>query len=438
MTSAADPDLATFSSLPGQTRFSRGLAVLAVIPAALGLALGNPSLLALAAAPAIVLARARGKDPDPEGVSVGSALETRWVRRGDAPEVGLEARLELGNASALVHQPLPDAFALEEGSNLHLHPGDGTRSWALRPGAAARGEHELPPPEAVSVHPLLLAPPHRLERGEAAHLVVEPRAPAPYRARGIEGDGADPPGERQARHGVESTDFRELREYVPGDPVTRVNWKATARESTRDVELMVNEFETEARPAVWFFLDLDPSLDVGTTTATALDGAVASCIALVRRLARRGHRVGGTTYNGAEHTFHPEAGARRAREVARRLAPVEAGDGDEGLAAAAERVRCFLARANPAAVVLTRPEADPGGLLEGVRRIHALRPAREPPPVTLLVPEAPAADAAEAAARRVRARAARDELVRPGLGIRPVAEGAAALEEALAKGVAPR
>lgn len=424
--------------LTGQTPYSRGLAVLALLPATLGLALGNPALLVLAAAPALVLAQARGPEPDPEAAAVASRPEAERLRADEALPLRLEADLDLDRRLALVHQPLPEPFPLEAGTNVHLHGGDGAEAWGLEAGAAARGEHTLEPPEAVALHPLLLAPPRPLAEGRAHQVLVEPRAPPPDRVRGVVGPGRDPPGRRRARHGVESTDFRELREYVAGDPVNRVNWKATARESTRDVELMVNEFEAEARETVWFLLDLHPALDVGTTTRTALDDAVAATIALVRRLARRGHRVGGATYNGPRHAFHPEAGAARAREVARTLAPVEAGRGDEGLAAAAERERGFLARHDPAVVVVTRPEADPGGLLDGVRRLHALRPTREPPPVTVLTPEVPAADPAAAAARRLRSRVLREELARPGLRIRPLEEGAAGLQAALAKGVARR
>ena len=221
-----------------------------------------------------------------------------------------------------------------------------------------------------------------------------------------------------------------------------VNWKATAKRSTDDLELIVNEYEPEARKNVWFFLDVGRNLEVGTTLNTALEDAIDITLALVRHFAQRGHRVGGTTYNApAPDTFYPDSGSRQELIIARSLAQVEATDTDEGLAQAVERVKGFLARENPLVFVVTRPEAATQDLLEGVRRVqtHAST-ARRPVPVHVLAPEPEHRSPEEAIAHALRAREAGTVLAEtaPMLRVHRLREGAKGLERALAKGVMAR
>ncbi|WP_243676403.1 DUF58 domain-containing protein [Vulcanisaeta distributa] len=63
------------------------------------------------------------------------------------------------------------------------------------------------------------------------------------------------------RLGPHSTDFMDIREYVPGDPFKFINWKATAR--SIEGKLMVNNYEREGLRNVIFLVDLGPWMRLG-------------------------------------------------------------------------------------------------------------------------------------------------------------------------------
>jgi uncharacterized protein (DUF58 family) len=422
------------------TRLSRALILLALVPGLAGLVLGNVALVLVAGAIALALVRAR--DPAPEEAEVDLELEASRVQRSKPFEARLRARLADGAFAGLVHQPLPETFVLAEGANLGLiAPGEG-RELSFSTASPRRGAFELSSPRLDRVHPLLLAPAHTIARGERSSLTVEPVVRPLRTVQGLRGPAREGAGEDPASRGPASTEFEELREYNEGDPLKFVNWKATAKRSTDDVELIVNEFEPEARKNVWFFLDVGRHLEVGSTLNTALEDAIDITLALVRHFTRRGHRVGGTTYNTeAPETFYPDAGSRQELIIARSLSRVEAHDTREGLAEAVERVKGFLARENPLVFVVTRPDAWTEDLLEGVRRVqtHAST-ARRPVPVHVLAPEPTHRTPEEAIAHALRTREADQVLAEtaPMLRVHRLAEGAEGLERALAKGVMAR
>jgi len=62
-------------------------------------------------------------------------------------------------------------------------------------------------------------------------------------------------GSRASPARGEEDEFRELREYRPGDPPRKIHWKTSARVNT----LMVREMETSRRPRVTILLDTSAS-----------------------------------------------------------------------------------------------------------------------------------------------------------------------------------
>ena len=68
--------------------------------------------------------------------------------------------------------------------------------------------------------------------GEPIELLVQPTILNLRRIRGVPGIATSPfPVIDIAKIGVATTDFREIRSYVHGDPVKNINWKATARKA---------------------------------------------------------------------------------------------------------------------------------------------------------------------------------------------------------------
>jgi len=419
------------------TVFSRSLLLIALVPALVGLMLGNVTLLLVAGA--IVLAIVRVRDARQTEADIDSELDTERCQRSKRVDAQFTASLPDGNFVGIAHQPLPETFLLCEGSNVHaLEPGT-SLDQTVTIASPKRGAWDLDPARVDAVHPLMLAPPNTIGEAGPRELTVEPTVRPLRTVKGLRAPATEGIGEDPSSRGPASTEFEELREYNKGDPLKFVNWKATAKQSDQKLELIVNEYEPEARKNVWFFLDVHRDLEVGTTLNTALEDGIDVTLALVHHFLGRGHRVGGTTYNTEnEHTFYPDAGSRQELIIARRLARVERGCEYEGLPGAVERVKGFLAREQPLVFVVTRPDANTDALLEGVRRIqtHA-GTARQPTPVHVLAPEPPMGtpeDELAHALATLEAGEAVGQASAPMLRVHRLQDGAKGLEKALAKG----
>src|SRR5207244_1829192 len=96
--------------------------------------------------------------------------------------------------------------------------------------APKRGEFVIPPVALRVVHPLGFSTTPLLRATEPLPLLVEPRPIAARIPSDLRTRAKRPfPDADVARMGVATNEFRELRQYVSGDPLRRINWKATAR-----------------------------------------------------------------------------------------------------------------------------------------------------------------------------------------------------------------
>jgi uncharacterized protein (DUF58 family) len=103
-------------------------------------------------------------------------------------------------------------------------------------------------------------------------------------------------------------EFRNLREYRPGDSPRLIAWKATARYG----ELMVKELEDDLTKRVTIFLEsrLDPGAK--SRERLRLERAISFAATLLHRLARKRYLI-------RLHYFGPEPRALEAGRGARRL-----------------------------------------------------------------------------------------------------------------------
>jgi len=309
---------------------------------------------------------------------VTRTLDATHVERGARLRMTLHVEAPRGVGVVEIHQALPEEFALVEGNNLHLvtlrllRP---TReSFELTILAPKRGEWTLPPVEAKIVHPLGLAESPAIRAGEPATIVVEPR-PIPARIpRDMRTRAKRPfPDGDLARMGVATNEFRELREYVPGDPPRRINWKATARRmgsGAIDVPL-VNETEWEGKKSVWIVVDGHPRLSVGTNLEDAREHAADAALSLMELYLRRGYNVGlRLARSGPHEPLRPgtgEAQVRRARDLLARLAESETPTLVESL----QRDAATLHRHRPLVILLTRLAGEDPDLEAALRRLGA-------------------------------------------------------------------
>lgn len=134
----------------------------------------------------------------------------------------------------------------------------------------------------------------RAYRATEHPLQVRPRGlpAAPIRAllahRGATRDRAGRHLNRQAGTGFE---LRELRDYVPGDALKTVAWKATARRQRP----LVRAFEEESVRRLQLLLDVGPTMRAGPPGGAPLDRAIDLCAAIAEHSVQ--DRVGLTTFD---------------------------------------------------------------------------------------------------------------------------------------------
>lgn len=363
------------------TRAGVAFATTGLTMLALGMGMGNLELLVLSGIPLLlVVAGLAQREPGSPGGA--RTLSTRTPRRGDTLDV--ELRVTPHPASDLVelHQPIPEGFSLQEGSNVALATGREPHALRLRVRAHARGAHLLLPATAESIDARGILAPRQVELARAETVRVTPRAlSADKLRRRVRGKTKMLLADRQeARLGAVSTDFRELRSYFWGDPPKAINWKATARRLSRlgrqgglgQVPL-VNEYEKEGRATVLILLDGSAELRVGTKLETGLDHAVEGALSAARLFLARGARVGAATFGAkAAPPAAPESGSGQMPSVDRALSPGEP-DPDASPLAVLGSFERHLAGSRPILLVVTRiTPRNADEIAELVRRVRAL------------------------------------------------------------------
>lgn len=131
------------------------------------------------------------------------------------------------------------------------------------------------------------------------HVTVYPRAIEIPEA--VEAARALSAGHHRWRSESADATHGDLREYVSGDPPSRIHWRSTARRGT----LMVTDPESQRRQSIWLLVDLGGDPDAAETAAGI--GAY-----LAEKLWRSGQAVGAVVA-GEEVLVVP---ARRGREQA--------------------------------------------------------------------------------------------------------------------------
>src|SRR5581483_1806443 len=91
----------------------------------------------------------------------------------------------------------------------------------------------------------------------------------------------------------QGTDFRDLREYEPGDDVRHVDWNVTARMDA----LYVREYTEDRELTAWLLLDRSPSMGFGPVDRTKEALLCDFTTTIARLLIRNGNRVGAIVYD---------------------------------------------------------------------------------------------------------------------------------------------
>jgi len=254
------------------------------------LVLGRPELAALAAPFAALLVVGLSLAETPR-VSAVLDLSTERQVQGEPVQAELELRAETPVPRLELLLDLPEGLVAETPNPqlLHLDPGERRElehvirceHW----GAHLVGNLVLRAQDAFGLlvfeqtlelrRPLKVYP-----RGEALLKLLRPRETQPFA------------GNQLPRTRGEGIEFADLRPFVPGDRVRRVNWRATARRG----EPWVNETHPERNTDVVIFLDT--FAEARSHDESTLDHAVHAAASLAVHYMREKDRVGLVAFGG--------------------------------------------------------------------------------------------------------------------------------------------
>ncbi len=115
--------------------------------------------------------------------------------------------------------------------------------------------------------------------------------------------------------------FESLREWVPGDDIRHIDWKATARRR----KVITRQYEAERRQQVLLVLDTGRLMTADVAAGVArLDFAVQAALELAYAAAQHDDNVGIMTFaDGVQHFVAPDRGRTGVRRVLDVLAEVE-------------------------------------------------------------------------------------------------------------------
>jgi uncharacterized protein (DUF58 family) len=256
-------------------------------------------LVALAAPFALLLAIGLARDTDPD-VDVRIRLDRDRVLEGETvtATAAISAAVPVARVDLLL--VLPDGLESDRRVVALAHPG-GLREHELEIRCTRWGGHVLG--EAiVRAHGSfgLAAYERTVELG--VPLKVYPR-PEPLRDPVAPLETQVFAGNQVARSKGAGIEFADLRPFVHGDAVRRVNWRATARRG----ELYVNESHPERNTDVILFLDTFTEAARVTSEGT-LELAVRAAASLAAQYLGRRDRVGLVSFGGILNWLLPGSG----------------------------------------------------------------------------------------------------------------------------------
>ncbi|HEX9066018.1 MAG TPA: DUF58 domain-containing protein [Streptosporangiaceae bacterium] len=288
---------------------ARNLVTLGLAALFLAVVTRRPEFAGLAAPALLVLLR-RPRQP-PGEVTVTLAQDDLQLTEGDQGAVLVKVQ---GPAGTTVRP--------------RLHPAAWITAGAARPGAD--GWHRLPfrarhwGSRPAGTLELILHDRWRLMQGRACvplpAISCLPR-PARLSSQVVLSKLPARLGEHVARMPGEGTEFAGIREFVPGDRQRRINWPATTRRGT----LQLNTFASERAQVTVLLMDI--STDIGTAGESTADLAVRATIGVAARYLAARDRVGLICVGRHLRWVAPGTGRRQADRILA-MATTDSGDGD--------------------------------------------------------------------------------------------------------------
>ncbi|NUN50466.1 MAG: DUF58 domain-containing protein [Candidatus Brocadiae bacterium] len=246
-----------------------------------------------------------------------------------------------------------------------------TLPYTLRPGG--RGEFTLSPATVWVRSPLGLLE-RRFAFGDASRVRVYPNLKDLRRFDLLSRRGLlSQRGIRAVRRVGQGREFEHLREYVPGDELRSVDWKATARRRRP----VTRVHETERGQNVLILLDAGRLMAASAAGLTRLDHAINAALMLGYVALRAGDRVGLSVFSSDVESFAPPRAGRAAlAQLMNLLVPLQPRLSFSNYRAVVEKVMSKMRRR--ALVVIYTDLGDPESAGEIVQVFPRLRRAHLP------------------------------------------------------------
>ena len=279
-----------------------GYAVLAGAGLVAALALRRPELAVLVAPFALVLA-AGLRGGKPPGLEVSFALDQERVLEGEEVGASIVVRTDAGIDRLELLLALPAGVEVVDGVDavaLRLATGE-DRELRFRLRCSRWGLYDVGALELrcksflrIVVWEESVKRTERLKaypRAERLREIVGPRETQVFT------------GSEVARTKGDGIEYADVRDFVPGDRVRSINWRASAR---RAGTLVVNDRHPERNTDVVIFVD--SFADVRRGDRSTLDDAVRAAAALAARYLERRDRVGLVSFGGILRWLQPAMG----------------------------------------------------------------------------------------------------------------------------------
>ncbi|MEO8973189.1 MAG: DUF58 domain-containing protein [Ktedonobacteraceae bacterium] len=195
--------------------------------------------------------------------------------------------------------------------------------WRARTMCRQRGHFQLGPVTATSGDPFGLFR-RRIFLAGSHELLVLPRV-LPITGFALFTGGLPGRGRSSRRALQATTNATAIRDYMPGDTVSRIHWRSSAHYN----KLMVKEFDLDPAVDAWIFLDLHEDVQAGEGEESTEEYGVTIAATIATYLLRQDLSVG-LIVNGQHHEMLSlDRGDRQIERVLELLAVVESGPGTD-------------------------------------------------------------------------------------------------------------
>jgi uncharacterized protein (DUF58 family) len=252
-------------------------------------------------------------------LSVSRGVHLAWAGVGQSVPEQLEVRnrggfpatwLELADESDMLAEPFGLVTDVERHGTRRRYP----VHLFKRRGLYTLGPTRLRTGDPLGVYTLTIHDHHA-----STVLVTPPQLALSKLQIGAGGWG----GDQARRRGVLVREVSDagIRDYLPGDSLKRIHWRASAHQDS----LMVRQMEAAAAPDWWIVVDLEREAQWGTGQDSTLELSIVLAASLVSRGLRERRRVG-MIFAGPDLKWFPPRGDWMQRwRILRALARADAG-----------------------------------------------------------------------------------------------------------------